>query len=102
MARLRPTAIFQVKQHSPYQWSLRDRSHKSAIVEYRLQYYLSRRVFECEIRTRYSKRERWSVWRDATEEEKNRAINRIGDAEVARCVADSILREQPHWAQGQW
>lgn len=97
MTRLRPSAVFKVKKVSEYHWEVRDRSHKSAVMEFRLQYVISDRRFDCEVHSRYSKKERWQPWAPATPEQMERALAIIGEAEVARCMADSLLKRRTPW-----
>lgn len=92
MTRLRPTAVFKVKKVSAYQWDMRDRSFGKAVLEYRVEYYVATRTFECGVRVRQTKKGRWSSWAPATPEQREKALAAIGEAEVARCMADSLLR----------
>lgn len=90
MTRLRPTAAFKVRKIHSYYWGMRDRTHKPAVIEYELRYYPTERQFICNVRIRHTKKGRWDTWRPATAEQKERALAAIGEAEVARCLADSL------------
>lgn len=97
MTRLRPTAVFRVRKVHQYHWSMRDRTYKPVVVEYDLYYQVDARRFDCHVRIRDTKKARWSPWTPATPEQRERALKAIGEAEVARCMADSLLGRQDPW-----
>lgn len=97
MTRLRPTSFFKVRKIHQYHWGMRDRTHKPAVVEYDLYYQVDERRFDCHVRIRHTKKGRWDNWRPATPEQRERALKAIGEAEVARCMADSLLKRPTPW-----
>lgn len=97
MTRLRPTALFKVRRISPHHWGMRDRTYKPTVIEYDLYYRPVNRQFDCSVRIRDTKKGRWSNWIPATPDQKEQALAAIGETEVARCMADSLLNRPTPW-----